>query len=190
MKKALIASSLVSLIHPSIYAVAGRLFVLTTGRMGSAIYKPTVATLYETGLVSSLYEHLLMDPRLSHLEIRHEMPYPGAVGAPKQVDLWIRPPYGGYAHLIEAGDFGLGKVHDDLAKISALNPNGANWFLAFFRGANSTADPWSVISKSLTRKNGLDPKRVRSHEKLCGSFTVFRPDGTSDMFGYALLRAW
>lgn len=189
MNKALVASSLLSLLQPSVYALAGRLFVLTTGRPGSVKYKPTVATFYETSLVTSLYEHLLMDPRLSHLEMRHEMPYYGPKGAPKQVDLWVRPPNGGYAHLIEAGDYSVGKVHADIAKISALNPNGANWFLAFFRGTQANADPWSTISVSMTRKNGLDPTKVKSHKKFCGSFTVYRPDGTSDLFGYALFRA-
>lgn len=106
---------------------------MTSGRAGSARFKPTVATFYETGLVTALYEQLLMSPNLNHLEIRHEMPYQGPVGAPKQVDLWLRHLDGAHPQLIEAGDFGVGKVHADLAKITALNPRGANWFLAFFR---------------------------------------------------------
>ena len=51
-----------------------------------------------------------MDPRLAHLEIRHEMPYPSGMGAPERVDLWIRPPMGGYAHII---DFDPGQLKID-----------------------------------------------------------------------------
>jgi hypothetical protein len=189
MNKALVASSVLSLIQPSVYAVAGRLFVLSTGRAGSSRFKPTVATFYETGLVTSIYEHLLMDPRLSHLEIRHEMPYKGPVGAPKRVDLWIRPPKGGYAHLLEAGDFVVRKVHSDLAKIRAINPSGANWFLAFFRGPNGNANPWPKINASFGRTNGLDRTRCQTEQKFCGHFNVYRPDGSCDGLGYALFRA-
>lgn len=190
MNKALIASSLLSLVYPAVYSLAGRLFVLSNGRPGSAKFHPTISSFYETGLITSLYEQLLMSPRLSHLEIRHEMPYHnGGAGAPKRVDLWIRPPNGGYAHLIEAGDFSVAKVHADLHKIKSLNPNGACWFLAFFRGASATADPWVEISKSFGRKNGLDNTRVNTDKKFCGSFQVYRPDGNHDLFGYALFRA-
>ena len=131
-----------------------KLFVLTSDRAGSAKFHPTVSTFYETGLVTSLYEQLLMSPVLQHLEIRHEMPYhsPGA-GAPPRVDLWMRPVNGGYPHLIEAGDFGVGKVHSDLRKIAPFNRNGSNWFLAFFREPNDAADPMAVINASLKRTN-------------------------------------
>jgi hypothetical protein len=161
---------------------------LTTGRAGSAHFKPTVTSFYETGLVTALYEQLLMSPTLNHLEIRHEMPYHGAVGAPKQVDLWVRHLNGAHPQLIEAGDFAVGKVHKDLAKVVALNPKGANWFLAFFRDAAAT-DPWPVISTSLGRRNGLNPARVGADQKLVTSFTVYRPNGQRDAFGAALLRA-
>lgn len=190
MKKALVASTIVSLIYPAIYALAGRLFVLSNGRQGSEKYKPSITSFYETGIVTSLYEQLLMSPRLSHLEIRHEMPYHnGGKGAPKQVDLWIRPPNGGYAHLIEAGDFSVKKVHADLQKIKILNPKGACWFLSFFREQNDVIDPLSIIEKSFSRKNGLNQSIVKYHKKLCGSFDVYRPDGGHDKFGFALLRA-
>jgi len=131
-----------------------------------------------------------MDPTLSHLEIRHEMPYQGPRGGPKKVDLWIRPPNGGYAHLIEAGDFQSKKVHEDLAKIKKINPYGSNWFLAFFRGSDATVDPWSKIQKSYKRSNGgLDKGKARCASNFCGSFSVYRPDGSSDPFGFALFRA-
>lgn len=185
---AYIPQTVLGLVEPAVQATAARLFVLTSGRAGSARFKPTVATFYETGLVTALYEQLLMSPTLNHLEIRHEMPYQGPVGAPKQVDLWLRHLNGAHPQLIEAGDFGVGKVHTDLAKIATLNPHGANWFLAFFR-SDGAADPWSVISKSLGRKNGLDTARVGADQRLVTSFTVYRPNGQPDTFGAALLRA-
>jgi len=179
----------VAVVRPAVHAVAQRLFVLTTERAGSAKYKPTVATFYETGLVTAVYEHLLMSPTLAHLEIRHEMPYRGAIGAPKRVDLWLRPPKGGYQHLIEAGDFTVKKVHADLKKATSLNPSGANWFLAFFRGEEAGTEPADLIAASLKRRNGLKAKVVKFNPALSVRFKVYRPDGTSDWFGAALLRA-
>lgn len=73
--QALVAPRLFSLVRPATYSLAVRLFVLTDGRAGSSRYKPNVGTFYETSLVTSLYEHLLMDPELSHLEVRHEMAF-------------------------------------------------------------------------------------------------------------------
>src|SRR5580704_16734152 len=99
MSVSLVPKTIMSLVQPSVQACASRLFVLTAGREGSSNFHPTVNTFYETGLVTWLYEHLLMTPVLKHLEIRHEMPYQGPAGAPKRVDLWIRPPNGGYPHL-------------------------------------------------------------------------------------------
>jgi hypothetical protein len=81
----------------------------------------------------------------------------------------------------------VGKVHADLAKIEALNPRGANWFLAFFRDT-SAADPWSVICSSLGRRNGLNPTKVEANRKLVTSFPVYRPNGQPDAFGAAMLR--
>lgn len=181
------AKAIVSCIQPAVCSLAARLFVLTAGRRGSRLYKPTVATFYETSIVTALYEVLLMLPALQHLEIRHEMPYGGSTRTPKRVDLWIRPPQGGYPHLIEAGDFKPQKVHNDCAKIRALNPNGANWFLAFFREPSEASDPLAVLTASQLRRNGLNGVYV--DKRLVGSFLVYRPDGASDPFGYALLRA-
>lgn len=189
MNKALVNTALFSCVEPAVYALAVRLFVLTTDRDGSSMYKPTVATFFETGIITAIYEHLLMLPSLAHLEIRHEMPYHGPVGAPRQVDLWIRPPGGGYAHLIEAGDFSPGKVHRDLAKIKAINPNGANWFLAFFRKPPGAANPTPVINQSFLRVNGLDDARVEFDARFSKSFEVYRPNGAHDPFGFALFRA-
>lgn len=189
MNDALVNRAIRAAVQPGVYALAVRLFVLVTDRKGSSKHKPTVATFYETGIVTAIYEHLLMMPNLAHLEIRHEMPYQGTGGAPKRVDLWIRPPKGGYAHLIEAGDFGVGKVHSDLAKIKHLNPNGGNWFLAFFRNPTEAQDPNAIIIKSFERTNGLDQARVEHEPRFTKSFEVYRPDGNHDPFGFALLRA-
>lgn len=189
--KAKLAKAICALIQPSVYSLASRLFVLTTGRQGSKEYQPTVATFYETGVVTAIYEHLLMSPLLAHLEIRHEMDYKltKGTGAPKQVDLWLRPPGGGYAHLIEAGDFTPGKVNRDLKKIQKLNPSGANWFLAFFRHVKvGSQDPWARIQKCFENKRGLDPAVATISQDLTGSFLVYRPDGNHDSFGFALFR--
>jgi hypothetical protein len=181
--------AIISLVQPSVTALAAQLFVLSTFRKGSAKHKPTISSFYETGIITSLYEHLLMSPRLAHLEIRHEMPYQGPKGAPKRVDLWIRPPNGGYPHLIEGGDFGVGKVHTDLGKINALNPKGSNWFLALFRGQDKGAqDPKTRIDKSFAHKAGLDPTRVSFDKRLCAQFEVYSPDGEHFPFAAALLR--
>lgn len=185
-----IPKTIVSLVQPAITSLAARLFVLTSSRPGAARFQPTASTFFETGLVTALYEFLLMSPVLNHLEIRHEMPYPqGGQGAPKQVDLWLRPHNGGYAHLVEAGDFGVGKVHRDLGKIKRINPNGSNWFLSFHRAGAAAADPWQVVQSSFARRNGLDGGRVDADQRLSGSFEVYRPDGQHETFGYCLLRA-
>ena len=170
------------------YALAVRLFVLTTERAGSASFKPTVSTFYETSLVTSLYEHLLMSPLLAHLDIRHEMPFPGVAGRPKQVDLWLRPVNGGYAHCIEAGDFGVGKAHADAHKLKAINPNGANWFLAFFRTGEEAKNPLITLQNSFKRANGLDKYILKLDENLVKTFEVYRPNGLHSPFGFALLR--
>ncbi len=187
---AYIPETIFSLVQPAVQALAARLFVLTSGRKGSIKYRPTVNTFYETGIVTALYEHLLMSPILQHLEIRHEMPYHGPVGAPKRVDLWLRPVNGGNPILIEAGDFAVGKVHNDLAKIKAINPNGTNWFLAFFRDPKKTnpGDPLTVLMNSLAHGAGLDPAKVEVDQTLVTHFEVYRPTGDHDTFGVALIR--
>ena len=185
---AYIPGTIAALVQPSVYALATRLFVLTTGRAGSTKFKPTVSTFYETSIVTAIYEHLLMSPDLAHLDIRHEMPFPGAAGRPKQVDLWLRPVNGGYAHCIEAGDFGVGKAHADAAKLRSINPKGSNWFLAFFRGESEAKDPFGVLETSFKRTNGLDDTQLRMSDDLTGSFNVYRPNGAHSPVGYSLLR--
>jgi hypothetical protein len=129
-----------------------------------------------------------MSPILAHLDVRHEMPFPGVAGRPKQVDLWLRPVNGGYAHCVEAGDFGVGKVHADADKLQKINPRGANWFLAFFRHAPEAANPWQVIQQSFARDNGLRDDVVNADERLTGSFEVYRPNGQHDRFDYSLIE--
>ena len=90
--------------------------------------------------------------------------------------------------MIEAGDFAPGKVHRDLTKLKNLNPNGTNWFLAFFRELPTAHDPLTELERSFKRKNGLDAKKVKLEKSLVMSFNVFRPNGTPDEFGVALLR--
>lgn len=180
-----------TLVQASVYTLAVRLFVLTDGRRGSKKYQPTIATFFETGIVTSLYEHMLMSPTLANMEIRHEMPYPGDLYRPKQVDLWMRPWNGGYPHLIEAGDYSVSKIHSDLRKITALNTHGANWFLAFFRNQEKLQmeTPAETITTSFKRSNGLDSARIDWDERLTDVFDVYRPNGEHDRFGVALLKA-
>src|SRR5690606_10221408 len=121
-----IPQTILALVEPAVWSLAARLLILTTDRKGATKHQPTVATFYETGIVTAVYEALLMSPVLAHLEIRHEMSYKtrGGKGAPKQVDLWLRPHNGGRPIMIEAGDFAVGKIHRDLAKLRTLNANG------------------------------------------------------------------
>src|SRR5205823_1484065 len=128
--------------EPAVRSLADRLFVLSGE--GSQKHQVTIESFYETGIVVSLLEFLLMSPALAHLEIRHENPYKGTT-RPFQVDLWIRPPNGGYPQLIEAGDVTPGKVKKDAAKMRKLNTRGANWFLAFFRKEPASSDPWTKL---------------------------------------------
>ena len=179
-----------ALVEPAVWSLSARLLILTTDRKGSQKHQPTVQTFYETGLVTALYEALLMSPVLAHLEIRHEMPFrqTSGRGAPKQVDLWLRPHNGGRPLMIEAGDFGVGKVHRDLSKLKALNPRGTNWFLAFFRDSETAGDPLKELHRSFERKNGLDDKQVKMESTLVRSFSVYRPNAEPDKFGVALLQ--
>ena len=185
-----IPTTIFRLVEPAVWTLAARLLILTTDRKGSQKAKPTVATFYETGIVTALYEAMLMSAVLANYDIRHEEPFRSTTGkgAPKRVDLWLRPHNGGNPILIEAGDFAAGKVHGDLAKIKKLNPKGTNWFLAFFRSGAPAAKPLVELNRSLKRKNGISSKHVKLESKLVQSFQVFRPNGVPDAFGVALIR--
>jgi len=179
-----------ALVQPAVWSLAARLLILTTKRKGSQQHQPTVATFYETGLVTALYEALLMSPVLAHMEIRHEMSFKegDGRGVLKRVDLWLRPHNGGYLIMIEAGDFAVGKVYFDLAKLKALNPNGTNWFLAFFRDFSVATDLLEELNRSFERLNGLEKTKVAMDLGLVATFEVYRPGKQADLFGIALLR--
>jgi len=186
-----IPQTILTLVEPAMWSLAARLLILTTDRKGSKKHQPTVATFYETGIVTSLYEALLMSPVLAHLDIRHEMAFKTTAGkgAPQRVDLWLRPHNGGTPIMIEAGDFSVGKVHKDLAKLKKLNSKGTNWFLALFREGSAAAKPLEELENSFRRGNGLDDTKVKMEKSLVQSFEVFRPGGgVPDKFGMALLR--
>lgn len=185
-----IPKTIFRLVEPGVWSLAARLLILSTDRKGSAKAKPTIATFYETGIVTSLYEAMLMSAALSNYDIRHEEPYKiiAGKGAPRRVDLWLRPHNGGTPILIEAGDFAIGKVRDDLAKLKNLNPTGTNWFLAFFRSEPASSNPLEELTRCFKRKHGLDDTKVKLEPSLITSFDVFRPNGRPDKFGVALLR--
>lgn len=187
MKKGLIAKTVVSLVEPAVRSLADRLFILSGGRKGSKKHQVTIQSFYETGIVVSLFEFLLMSPDLAHLEIRHENPYVGTT-RPFQVDLWIRPPNGGYPHLIEAGDFTPGKLKSDAKKMRSLNKKGANWFLGFFRDEPDSGDPWKKVMQARKRKSSLKGIHLGLDSKLSGSFEIKLPGRTPIKFGYALIR--
>lgn len=186
-----IAPVVAKLVQPAVYSLAGRLFVLSSWRAGSKKWKPRVEKLFETGLVTSLYEQMLMCSALSQLDIRREMNEWSDPKCDIRADLWLRNLGGGLPLIIQAGDFAPTKVHDDLGKARKVNPDGHNWFLAFFRHDQAKAKvPWQTVEKSFKRKfEGLDSKQVAAAEKLCGTFEVYRPDGEHQSFGYALLKA-
>ena len=186
MKLSYLPKTVCKLIEPAMRSVADRLFILTGGRKGSEKYKPTIKSFYETGLVVSLYEFLLMSPTLAHLEIRHEKPY-DAKTRPEQADLWIRPPNGGREHLIECGDFSPSKLKNDADKMRRLNKKGTNWFLAFFRELPDSEEPWNKLQQCRKRKGSLKGLRIHLDERLTKSFTIELPN-ESVRFGYSLIK--
>lgn len=185
-KRALIVKTVMTLIEPAIRSRADRLYVLSSGRPGSRKRQPTISTYYETGLVVALYEFLLMSPDLAHLEVSHEVRYVGKT-KPEQVDLWIRPTNGGHPTLIECGDFTPGKVKSDAKKMRRLNPNGTNWFLAFFRDDENARDPWTKLKKCRNRKGSLKGKHLGIEKKFTNHFEIELP-GQSIHFGWSMVR--
>lgn len=197
IRNTLIPRTLCSVIEPAVRSVADRLFILTAGRQGALRHKPSIEKYYETGLVVAIYEFLLMCPDLAHLEIRHENPYRSTT-RPEQVDLWIRhpPPNAGPAHGIECGDFAVWKLKEDASKLRRLNPNGTNWFLAFFRQQPTpekpkpaTLDPHGEISRRRKRRGqgGLKWMRIESDRRFAHHFRFALP-GKEVHFGFALIK--
>jgi hypothetical protein len=185
-RKALVSRTVMTLIEPAIRSRADRLYLLATGRPGSKKRAPSITNYYETGLVVSLYEFLLMSPDLAHLEISHEVKYEKKT-RPEQVDLWIKPVNGGHPTLIECGDFTPGKVKADAKKMRRLNPNGTNWFLAFFRDDETAKDPWSKLKYCRGRKDSLKGKQLGLEQRFTGSFSITLPKETIH-FGWSMIR--
>lgn len=202
-KKPELIKAVFGVVNPAVRHVADRLFVLTGSREGVEDRKPRIDKFFETGLVVAIFEYLLMLPSLAHLEICHEKPYPKKT-RPEQVDIWIRSLRGGTDILIEAGDFTPGKLKDDAAKMRRLNPNGQNWFLAFFRDQPAAGqtdapsqDPRKKLKDCRSRKGSLkgchlalDPIDEQEGNLLIGSFTVELPGQPKIHFGYAIIRVW
>jgi hypothetical protein len=180
------------LVEPAMWGLASRLLILSTERKGAKKHKPSVSTFYETGIVNALYEAMLMSPALSNQDIRHEMPdkrLPGAKGAPKQVDLWLRPHNGGIPTMIECGDFSSSKVHRDLDKIKKMNPNGQNWFLAFFRDEPHASDPKACVAKAFKRRTGgLNARTIHQSRVLYHTFQIYKSKGMYESFGLAMFQ--
>jgi len=143
-----------------------------------------------------------MSSYFSDYDVRYENSFKaagGGKGAPKRVDLWLRPLKGGHPHFVEVGDFEVSKIHKDIQKMSQLNQSGKNWFVALFRKGDNTgksadgdegaADAKSIIERSLKRKNGLDSSLVGYDQRLTDKFQVYRPNGAHDWFGVAILQA-
>jgi hypothetical protein len=191
MHEAKIPRAIFDLVRPATISFVHRLLLLTHGRPGSVHSKLEVSTLFETGLVTSLYEYLLMSPVFREYEIRREWKVKtGAKCRPKQIDLWLRPLKGGRPYLIEAGDFTPAKAKQDLNKVYAYDPKAYHYFLAFFRDKPAQAKaPFDALRKSADRQsNGLDTCVVDYNAKYCGSFEVFTSQDRKEAFGYALLR--
>lgn len=180
------------LVEPAMWGLAARLLILSTERKGAKKHKPNVSTFYETGIVTALYEAMLMSPVLANQDIRHEMPdkkLPGAKGAPKQVDLWLRPHNGGVPTMIEAGDFKASKVRRDLDKIKRMNPYGQNWFLAFFRSEPHSGNPKAYVEKALRRKKSrLNSRIVNLSRILYHTFSIYKSKGEYEKFSVAMLQ--
>jgi hypothetical protein len=186
-RRSLTVRTLLGIVEPAIRSRADRLYVLSEGRPGSHRHKPKITNYYETGLVIAIYEFLLMSPDLAHLEISHERRFPAAT-RPQQVDIWIKPPNGGRATLIECGDFTPGKVKFDASKMRRLNRKGINWFLAFFRDQNPPSrDPWKELKRCRGRKGSLKGVHVSLDQGFTASFKIRLPNVEFD-FGYSLIR--
>ena len=128
-----------------------------------------------------------MAPDLAHLEICHERAYDKKT-KPEQVDLSIQCDNGGRVTLIECGDFSPKKVKDDICKMRRLNPNGTNWFLAFFRDPATAPNPWKKIKECRGRKKSLKGVHIEIAEKFCHHFTITLPN-SSTTFGFALIKS-
>ncbi|QOJ00844.1 MAG: hypothetical protein HRU70_10205 [Phycisphaeraceae bacterium] len=193
MQKSKVASAIFDMVEPALRFVAHDLQVLTANRPGNKDFHPSVLDLYETTLVFQVYRHMLMYSELRDYDVRWEMP----MGA-KYVDLWMRPLGGGEPNLVEAGDFTVPKVHDDLEKLRTLASKSHWYFLAFFRTnkddtkgepSEGQLDPAKYIKDSMAMpKYGLDPSKVEYNPEYCRSIRIVGPGERTDVVGYALLK--
>lgn len=170
---------------------AVRLGSLTDGRDAEK-YRATVFNMFETGFVAAIHEHLLALPELHHMFIRHEAGFKiegKIIGAPKQVDLFLRAKKGGAPHMVEVGDFRPGKVHDDLEKLRRTKKQGSKWFLALFRDRPTDSNPFMRIEKSFARKDGLNRELVQADRRLVRVISVPQLSGETRYVGLALLQA-
>jgi hypothetical protein len=214
MKISKLPTTIINLVQPAVVGLAMRLFVLTEGRKGKAKAKPNVLTFYETGIVHSLFETMLMSPALDNWQIRVEEKQHG-----KWVDLWLRDVNGGDPVRIEAGDLYRGKpdkVNSDAQKLKDLNVKSkarSSWFLALVRdlqveieenrtkkqkrSANDKTRKLPLdskrvlvarIKKSTARNGGIDPGLVEFDERLVRVFSIYRPGAKGDLFGVILFK--
>lgn len=192
MNLSMVPKTVISLVQPAVYACAARLYVLTHDRPGSQRARPNIRSFYETGIVASMFEHMLMAPSLADYDIRWEEPHK-VNGTTWWVDLWLKNAGGGLPIRVEAKDYSKSGIEEDARKLITLHrsdPVTSSWVLAFFRDLEKP-DPMKVsgtITDSLARANGLDPALVNFDERLVSAFEVYRPDGNHDVFGAALLR--
>jgi hypothetical protein len=100
----------------------------------------------------------------------------------------MRPHNGGVPTMIEAGDFSIGKVHRDLDKIRKMNPQGQNWFLAFFRSEPHSSNPKGCIEKAFKRKNGLSTRKIHQSRVLYHTFKIYKSKGRYENFGLAMFQ--
>ncbi len=214
MKVTKLPTTIVNLVQPAVVGLAMRLYVLTEGRKGKANAKPNVLTFYETGIVHSLYETMLMSPVLDNWQIRVEEKQHG-----KWVDLWLRDVKGGDPVRIEAGDLFRGKpdkANSDAEKLKELHKSSksrSSWFLALVRDLQVEIEEnrkkndrlrakkrkrklpldskrvlVARIKKSMNRKGGLDSQLIEFDERLVRVFSIYRPGSKGDVFGAILFK--
>ena len=183
----------------------------------ATLTKPNIFTFYETGIVHSLYETMLMCPELDGWDIRVEEKQPTGTTS-NWVDLWLRDVKGGDPVRIEAGDLLRGKpdkANSDARKLKDLHQSAksrSSWFLAFVRDLEEEIEEnrrknkrrtelgrrklpldskrvlVARIKKSMKRKGGLNTELLEFDERLVRVFPIYRPGAKSDVFGVILFK--
>lgn len=167
------------MVEPALRFVAHDLQVLTANRPGNKDFHPSVLDLYETTLVFQVYRHMLMYSELRDYDVRWEMP----MGA-KYVDLWMRPLGGGEPNLVEAGDFTVPKVHDDLEKLRTLASKSHWYFLAFFERTRMTRKASqakaNLIPPSTSKTAWQCPSTASTLQRWSTTRSIAARSGSSD----------